>query len=631
MKNQNEKPKILHIDDNKDFLDMFSLTFKKWFNVTSVQSCSEAFKLMESESYDTVVTDYEMPMMTGLECLKKIKEKGYDIPVIFYTGQGNEEVAREAFIQGASDYFTKTLKGFALTEKIVNSIHKAIEMKNERKERRETEEKYRTLVDLSPDPIVILQDNIFKFANSAFTNLFGYTEEEIKKGISFFDLVEKKDVATVGKILEVRLSGKNIFQKYIINLKNKSQELINCEISNTTINYLGKPALLKIIRDVTEQKRDRERAEWYREQLFILGTNGYFFNKNEEENIPGLVDGESGKKYLVNGKYTIKDLVDINYLKKIMESFSTATGFTTGFVSYPDQEVLFGTGWREICTKFHRANPNSVKCCKKSNEYMSRGLKELKEFSIYKCENGLVDGCTPVIIKGTHIAYLATGQALFEKPDREKFKKQAERFGYDTDAYMKALDRVPIVTVKQFKAILTFLSEMATLIAELGLSNLTARENARVLAGEIAEGKFKEKELRESEKRYRLLLEKINDGLGMVNSSGYWTFVNPRFAGMLGYTQNEMHGRSMFEFLDNRNRVILEKQFLLRKKGSVEIYEIDWTAKDGTKVRTVNSPQPIIGDNGEFKGSFAVIVEISDYKRRSETSLLYPKNSLKVQ
>ena len=87
--------------------------------------------------------------------------------------------------------------------------------------------------------------------------------------------------------------------------------------------------------------------------------------------------------HLVDGKYSIKGLVDIRELRKILEKFSSATGFTTGFISYPEQEVLIGTGWRDICAKFHRNFPESKKNCLKSNIYLTNQLKELKELNVH--------------------------------------------------------------------------------------------------------------------------------------------------------------------------------------------------------------------------------------------------------
>jgi len=214
-------------------------------------------------------------------------------------------------------------------------------------------------------------------------------------------------------------------------------------------------------------------------------------------------DTEPKNPHLVDGKYSIRDLIDIERLRKTLNKFSLATGFTTGFLEYPSQEILVATGWRDICTKFHRAFPESAKHCKESNIYLSEKLKQLKELNIKPCGNGFVDGATPIVINGKYIAYLATGQVLFEKPDIERFKKQAEMYGYDVDAYLEALSKVPVVSEDKFKNALSFLSDLAVTIAETGLKNLELEEKTVKLEKEITERKRAAEELRQSEKIHR--------------------------------------------------------------------------------------------------------------------------------
>jgi ligand-binding sensor protein len=141
---------------------------------------------------------------------------------------------------------------------------------------------------------------------------------------------------------------------------------------------------------------------------------------------------------LVDGKYSIQELVNLEQLRNIFEKFTQATGFTIGFLDHPDLNVLIATGWRDICTKFHRGCPASIKNCKKSNARLLDQLKELGQIVIEECDNGLVDCATPIIIEGKHIASLATGQLLLKQPDIELFKRQASMFGYDKQEYLQA-------------------------------------------------------------------------------------------------------------------------------------------------------------------------------------------------
>ena len=199
--------------------------------------------------------------------------------------------------------------------------------------------------------------------------------------------------------------------------------------------------------------------------------------------------------YLVDGKYSFKDLADIERLREIFEKFSLATGYSIGLVSYPEQEILIATGWRDICTKFHRVNPESVKCCMKSNLSMTSKLKKAGDLNIEECGNGLADGGTPIIIKRTHIATLATGQSFFQQPDVERFKRQAKAYGYDVDKYLKAVREVPVVTKEQFKSMLSFLGGIALMITEMGYNNLEIKRKNEELIKEIAERKKTEGDL----------------------------------------------------------------------------------------------------------------------------------------
>lgn len=179
----------------------------------------------------------------------------------------------------------------------------------------------------------------------------------------------------------------------------------------------------------------------------------------------------------VYGKYTISDLIDLENLKSIFEDFSKSTGFTTGFVEHNTKRVLIATGWRDICVNFHRKNSKSEKYCQESNEDLTKKLNKEIEYNIRECENNMVDGATPVIIEGVHLANIFTGQVLFREPNIEEFKSRAKEFGYDEREYLRALSEVRVVNEEEFKSILKFLSEIAKVLAQIGLKNLELKES----------------------------------------------------------------------------------------------------------------------------------------------------------
>jgi two-component system cell cycle sensor histidine kinase/response regulator CckA len=250
---------------------------------------------------------------------------------------------------------------------------------------------------------------------------------------------------------------------------------------------------------------------------------------------------------LVDGEYSFKDLVDMESLCKVLEKFSSATGFTAGLVSFPTQEVLVATGWKEVCTKFHRAFPESARHCRQSNIELTKRLRDFKQLNTRACGNGMVDGATPVIVNGKHVASLFTGQCLFEEPDVNQFRNQATTYGYDVDEYLEALSKVRVVSKEEFEAVLSFLSEFAVLIAEQGLSRLKLKRRTCELEREIANRKSGEEAQRESEKRFRAIFDQTFQFTGLMTTDGILIEANRAALEFYGLSESDVLGMPFWE------------------------------------------------------------------------------------
>ncbi|HWQ65441.1 MAG TPA: response regulator [Methanospirillum sp.] len=101
--------RILHIDDEPIILDITRIYLERTGNiqVDTVTEAQEALRLLEEFRYDAIISDYEMPVMDGIEFLKEVRECGYDLPFILFTGRGREEVVIRAFNNGATYYLQK--------------------------------------------------------------------------------------------------------------------------------------------------------------------------------------------------------------------------------------------------------------------------------------------------------------------------------------------------------------------------------------------------------------------------------------------------------------------------------------------------------------------------------------------
>ena len=143
---------------------------------------------------------------------------------------------------------------------------------------------------------------------------------------------------------------------------------------------------------------------------------------------------------------------------------------------------------------------------------------------------------------------------------------------------------------------------------------------------DISEIRAVQKSLMESEMKYRQLVELAQEGVWVLNTDLVTTFVNPMMAQMLGYSQSEMLGKSLFAFLDPKI-VHLAKEFLGRFTQGVDgNFEYEFIRKDGTSIYATIAASQIADDNGEYCGTLALVADITIRKIMENKLEKYSKN-----
>jgi two-component system NtrC family sensor kinase len=132
---------------------------------------------------------------------------------------------------------------------------------------------------------------------------------------------------------------------------------------------------------------------------------------------------------------------------------------------------------------------------------------------------------------------------------------------------------------------------------------------------DITERKQAEATVRESESYYRCIVETASEGVWMFDAESITTFANCRMAEMLGYTVEEMLGRSLFEFIDPESREIAESYVQRRRQGIRERHDFRFTRKDGSHLWAIVSATPTFDAEGKFSGVLRMITDISDRKQ----------------
>ncbi|GHV83013.1 hypothetical protein AGMMS50212_03530 [Spirochaetia bacterium] len=114
-------PTVLAVDDMPMNLRMIKVFLEKKFNVIPAKSGAEALKVLTDRKVDVVLLDIEMPVMTGFEFLKKMKDlpKGKDTPVICVTGMdATPELIATVVHGGAKDFLSKPFDQYTLMHKV---------------------------------------------------------------------------------------------------------------------------------------------------------------------------------------------------------------------------------------------------------------------------------------------------------------------------------------------------------------------------------------------------------------------------------------------------------------------------------------------------------------------------------
>jgi PAS domain S-box-containing protein len=135
---------------------------------------------------------------------------------------------------------------------------------------------------------------------------------------------------------------------------------------------------------------------------------------------------------------------------------------------------------------------------------------------------------------------------------------------------------------------------------------------------DIRERKIAEESLKQSEKKYRQLVELAQEGIWMIDADLKTTFVNPRMAEILGYTVEEMLDKNLFSFMDEQGIEICKTNIERRKKGIKGQHDFEFIRKDGTQIYTSLETNPITDQNGKYVGALAVVADITERKRAEE-------------
>jgi PAS domain S-box-containing protein len=163
-------------------------------------------------------------------------------------------------------------------------------------------------------------------------------------------------------------------------------------------------------------------------------------------------------------------------------------------------------------------------------------------------------------------------------------------------------------------------SDIAHIICNVQLDDEGKPRWLRGTFQDITERKRAEAALIKSERRYRQLVETMNEGLGLTDQNYTFTYANPRFCEMLGYHRDEIVGSKLLDFVHDEYKEMMKDQIARRKRGEEGAFELAWKIKGGDKIYTHASPKALYDEEGCFTGSIGILTDIT-YRIKAEEAL----------
>jgi PAS domain S-box-containing protein len=243
MKEMSDKPiKVLLIEDNPGdarLIQAFLSEAKgKSFQIEVAERLLDGLEALSARSLDVVLLDLSLPDSSGLETLAKAQSNAQQVAIVVLSGLNDEDLAVEAVRKGAQDYL---VKGQIDENLLPRAILYAIERKRMEEALRESEEKYRSVVELANDGIAIIQENLLKYVNPRLTQMAGYSVDELID-TPFADYIYPDELSQVLEYFKRRMSGEKVPSTYAAGLRQKNGSKIDVEFNAGIITYQKKPA-----------------------------------------------------------------------------------------------------------------------------------------------------------------------------------------------------------------------------------------------------------------------------------------------------------------------------------------------------------------------------------------------------
>lgn len=354
--------RILLIDDEPDLLRVLARSLKAdGHEVATALNGPDGLAAFEGQHPAIVITDIKMPGMSGIEVLKRIKEREPDAEVIIITGHGDMDNAVEALHFGASDFITKPFRGETLAIAIRRAEEKidlrrrlkeyTLDLENKiEKSTRELRRRsnFLTKVIRSSNDGVVATDEELRIVvfNPGAERIFGFLQEDVIHSRYLSDLLPKDLVESFQLAMSAERAFKELPWREVM-IVSKNGESIPVMFSGSVLveeaKKLGTVAFLQDLREIKRLQRELVHSE----RLAAIG-----------QTVAGLAHGI---KNILHGLKGGSYLVEVGITKKNDEKLRKGWDMIKRGIERTSNLVLDLLSYsKERQPQFEKCSPNSI-------------------------------------------------------------------------------------------------------------------------------------------------------------------------------------------------------------------------------------------------------------------------------
>ena len=640
--------RILLVEDNpgdirllQEYLVKDSST-TRGFQIVHADRLEKGLTHVAEAGFDAVLLDLSLPDSHGMDTLIRMRAAAKGIPIVVLTSIEDDALGMRLIQAGAQDYL---VKGQVTGHLLMRSLRYAAERNRTESALRDSEERYRTLVEGARDVIFTLsKEGVITSLNPAFERITQWTSDAWV-GRPFGELLHPEDLPLAIDIFRhIVETGEAL--TCVFRIRSQDRGYVVGEFVGVPHIQNGRPCgVLGIARDITERKRVEEALERLRHRYVLLLTSAHdgiygidmqghaiFVNPAAARMI-----GSSSEELVGRCMHDIVHHTKQDGGTYSVEECPIHRTIRDGTVQYMADDVF----WRKDGTSFpveYSSTPIIERGEMVGAVVMFRDISERQrtERALRESEarlRAILDNSPNLVfLKDTQGRYLDVNrqfertfhmsrEAIAGKTDEEVFpSEQAAAFRANDLMVLRA--GVPL----QFEEVaLQDDGPHTSIVFKFPLHNGNGKLYAICgITADITERKRADEERRKLLNDRLLLLESTSDGIYGLDLDGRCTFINTAAAKMLGYEPSEVVGKNMHDLIHHHradgtpypvNECQIFQVFRSGRASHVD-GEVFWR-KDLSHFPVDYSSSAII-EEGVIKGAVVSFTDISQHKQAEE-------------